>query len=389
MDLTNFPVLFLIGVFLLIGWSADVIGNFLKLPRVTLILVAGLMCGPSFLNVFPHQVADWFPDVAQIALAMVGFLLGTSFIGHDLKNRGRSIIGISLGKTIVAAGLVFVAVYAVSQNLVASLLLAGIAPASAPAATFDVIHEAESKGPLTDTILGIVAIDDIWGVSLFSVLLVFTETISGQGHASGELLKGLLEIGGAVLIGTIIGFPMAWLTGRVKTGEPTLLEASGFVFLCGGLAIYFDVSYLIACMVLGGIVANFAKHHTRPFHEIENASSPFLVIFFLLAGYEFDLASFKTMGLLGLVYVIARCIGFIVGGYSAAKLVGESDIIKKHIGWCLLPQAGVALGLALLAMERFPEIGQHILPLIIGTTIVFELIGPVITRRHLNQAGEC
>lgn len=388
MNLSSLPNLLLLGVFLLIGWSAHAIGSYFKIPRVTLILMAGLVCGPTVLDIFPHSVVQWFPDVAHLALAMVGFLLGENFVGHEIKKRGRTIIFISLGKTIAAAILVFFSVLAVTKNLILALLLAGIAPASAPAATFDVVHETKARGPLAKTILGVVAIDDAWGVILFSLLMILSKTFIGQNHLMDEIMAGMWDIGGAILIGTVIGLPMSWLTGRIKKGEPTLIEASGFVFLCGGLALMLDVSYLLACMTLGAVVANFAKHHTRPFHEIENASEPFMVIFFLLAGFEFNLTTFKTLGLLGGAYIIARSVGFIFGGYVAARIAYAPAVIKKHIGWCLLPQAGVALGLALLAAERFPEFCGNVLPLIVGTTIIFEFVGPMVTRWHLNKAGE-
>jgi len=388
MNLSDFPLLFLLGIFLLIGWSAHAVGKCLKIPRVTLLLLAGLICGPFALDIFPRNISQWFPDIAHMALAMVGFLLGSSFVKKEIKERGRTILYVSLGKTIAAALLVFPGVLAVSGNPALALLLAGIAPASAPAATVDVIHEARARGPLTKTVLGVVAIDDAWGVVLFSLLLVLAEASVGKGHLAEETMKGLWDIGGALLVGGTIGLPMSWLTGRIKKGEPSLLEASGFVFLCGGLAIFLKVSYLIACMALGAVVANFAKHHSRPFRDIGNASEPFMVIFFLLAGYEFDLSAFRVLGPLGGIYIIARITGFLVGGYAAANIARAPDTIKKHIGWCLFPQAGVALGLALMAMERFPERGMIVLPLIVGTTIVFEIIGPVVTKWHLHKAGE-
>ena len=388
MDYSNPPILLLLGIFLLIGWSAHTVGKFLKIPRVTLLLLAGLVCGPFVLDIFPQNIIQWFPDISHMALAMVGFLLGANFVKEEFEESGRAIIYISLGKTIAASLLVFVAVLIMKQNLALAFLLAGIAPASAPAATIDVIHESKAKGPLAKTVLGVVAIDDAWGVILFSIFIVFAEALCGKGHLVAGMLKGLWDIGGAIILGTIIGFPMSWLTGRITKGEPTLVEASGFVFLCGGLALLFDVSYLLACMVLGAIVANFAKHHSRPFRDIEDANEPFMIIFFLLAGYKFNISILYTLGSLGLVYIAARILGFITGGYIAARLANAPDIIKQSIGWCLFPQAGVALGLALLATENFPELGEYLLSLIVGTTIIFEIFGPVVTRWHLHKAGE-
>jgi Kef-type K+ transport system membrane component KefB len=382
------PDLVILGIFLLLGWAAHGLGKLLRLPRVTLLLIVGLVAGPSFLDVIPHELANWFPIVAHMALAMIGFLLGESFIGREIKERGRTVLYVSIGKTIGAGILVFIVVLLMQHDLSLALLLAGIAPASAPAATVDVIREGHAKGPLTKTVLGIVAIDDAWVIILYSLLLVVAEALCGKGQLLEKLLWGFWDVGGAFLLGVVVGIPMAWLTGRIKEGEPTLLEASGFVFLCGGLAFMLHVSYLLACMVLGATIANRAKHYTRPFRDIEGASEPFLVIFFLLAGYKFELAVLQTLGIVGLLYIVARSLGFVIGCRLSARLINAQRIVQEHVGWCLLPQAGVALGLALYTTERLPELGTFVLPLIVGTTIIFELIGPLITRYHLHKAGE-
>ena len=236
--------------------------------------------------------------------------------------------------------------------------------------------------------MGVVAIDDAWGILLFSLFLAATEVLVGQGSATTEIALGLWDVGGAVALGTLLGFPMAWVTGRLRKGEPALLEAAGFVFVCGGLATLLNVSYLLACMVLGGMVANRAKHYTRPFHAIEGASDPFLAVFFILAGYQLEFEALPQLGLLGLVYVVGRAAGLILGGRLGALYANAPPVVQQHVGWCLLPQAGVALGLVLLASERVPEVGKILLPLVIATTVIFELVGPLFTQRHLRMAGE-
>ena len=385
---TEPPELLILGTLLLIGWFAHGIGYFAHVPRVTILLLFGIVAGPSVLNLIPADVASWFPQVTHLALAMIGFLLGESFAGRGVKTSGQAVIQISIGETLGAALTVFVVAYLILGDVVIAMLLAGIAPASAPAATFDVIRENHAKGPLSKTLLGVVAIDDAWGVILFSILLVTAEALTGKGEPMAELFRGLWDVLGAILLGIVIGIPMAWLTGRIKKGEPSLLEAAGFVFICGGLALAFHVSYLLACIALGATVANRAKHHTRPFREIEGASEPFLVIFFLLAGYECDINTLAALSIIGGGYILARSAGLIIGGNLAAQRTNLPTVVKSRIGWCLLPQAGVALGLALLVSERLPQAGEIVLPLIIATTVVFEIAGPLITRWHLHKAGE-
>jgi Kef-type K+ transport system membrane component KefB len=189
-------------------------------------------------------------------------------------------------------------------------------------------------------------------------------------------------------LGIVLGIPMAWLTGRVRPGEPTLLEAAGFVFLCAGAALALDVSYLLACMALGTTVANRATHHLRPFRDIEGISDPFLTVFFFLAGYELDIPALLAVGLVGSGYFVARIAGRLLGAWIGAHLSHARPVVRRRIGWCLLPQAGVPLGLALHAAERLPSIGTVLLTVVIGTTVLFDLIGPLLTYRQLRLAGE-
>ncbi|TKB45613.1 sodium:proton exchanger [Thalassotalea mangrovi] len=382
------PELLVLGGLLLCGWVAHRLGGILHVPRVTLLLMLGILAGPSAFNIIPEDVAQLFPQVTHLALAMVGFLLGESLAGRDIKKSGAKVLTISIGETLGAAVLVFICVVLFTQDIILALLLAGIAPASAPAAILDVVREHRAKGPLTSTVLGVVAIDDAWGVIIFSLLLVIAEVMLGESTGFAELALGLWDVGGAILLGIGCGIPMAFFTGRLKKGEPSILEASGFVFITGGLALYLQVSYILACIVLGATVALRAKHHIRPFREIEGASEPFLVIFFLLAGYKCEIDLLTTIGLLGIVYIFARSAGLIIGGGFGARISGSSPQIQTKVGWCLLPQAGVALGLALLASERLPAYSEIILPLIVSTTVVFEIAGPLITQLQLKRSGE-
>ncbi|MCP4782984.1 MAG: sodium:proton exchanger [Fuerstiella sp.] len=381
-------MLVLVGGLLLAGYAAHLLGGRLHVPRVTLLILLGVVCGPYFLNIVPATMSGWFTYVAHFALAMVGFLLGEGFVGKKMKSLGWAVLTLPLTYVFCAAFLVFLATFAVEWSVVTALVLAGIAPSSAPAATVDVIRENHAAGQLAKTLLRVVAIDDAFGIVLFSLLLATAEGIVGERAATTEILLGLWEVVGALLLGVMLGLPMAWLTGRLRKGEPAILEAAGFVFLCGGLATLLDVSYLLACMVLGTVVANRAKHYTRPFHAIEGASDPFLAVFFVLAGFRLELDALTSVGLLGIAYILSRAAGLILGGRLGARIADAPPEVQKHIGWCLLPQAGVALGLALLAAEKLPEIGERLLPLIIASTVVFEVIGPISTQRHLRQAGE-
>ena len=380
--------LILIGSTLLLALAAHAVGQKVHVPRVTLLLLLGALAGPDLLDLLPDNADQSFSLITQLTLAMVGFLLGERMSARDLK-QGKEALIVSLAVTLLTAVAVILAVWAITGNLPAALLLGGIATATAPAATLDVLREAGANGPLTRLVFQVVAIDDAWGAILFSVLLVTAGLLLGNGDLTGPtaMLHGFWEVAGSVLLGMVLGFPMAWLTGRLRPGEPMLLESAGFVFVAAGLASWFGLSYLLTCMTLGIVVANRARHHVRPFRSIEGISEPFLALFFFMAGYQLDWLALPTLGALGLAYVLARIGGRLAGGYLGGLLAGSAPETRQRIGACLMPQAGVALGLALVATERLPELG-YILPLVIGATVVFELIGPPMTLLQLRKAGE-
>ncbi len=389
METPELPNIFVLGLFLMFGSSAYALARTFRLPRVTLLVISGLLVGPSVLDLVPEPIVELFPIMSYVALSMIAFRLGDAFVDLDFFKEGPRVFAISALKTIVASALVFAVAYAIRGDLVLALLLAGLAPASAPAATLDVISETNAKGPLTSTIVGVLAIDNVLGVTLFTALLIVAEVVSGRGEPTQELLAGLYEIGGAVVLGLAIGWLMARLAGRLRAGKVSLLQITGFVFLCAGLAYQIHVSYLLACIFLGATVAKTrAQPKKNIFVTVEEVSEPFLVIFFLLAGCELDLSALKELGLIGIAYVLARCLGFVIGGGLAARLVGAQPVVKAHIGWSLFPQAGVALGLAVITLERFPQLGQLLVSIIVSTTVVFELFGPTVTRWRLSQAEE-
>jgi Kef-type K+ transport system membrane component KefB len=381
-------ILITFGGLFLIGLLADLVGRKTPLPRVTLLLLCGFLIGPSVLDWLPEFTIAWFPVLTDIALAMIGFLLGEKLTRARLAKMGTAVLAMSIGEVLLTALLVFSVLSLFGAPVEIALLLAGIAPATAPAATLDVVREYRAKGRFTDTLLGIVAIDDAWGLLLFSLLLATAQAYSGQSGAADVLASGSWEIGGALLLGLVLGVPMAYLSGRVRPGEPSQAEALGIVLLCGGLAVWAGVSHILTSIVLGATVANLARHHERPFHAIEGIEWPFLILFFLLAGAALHVEAIGQVGLLGIAYITLRVAGRILGTRLGGWLSGTEPVTRRWIGLALLPQAGVAIGMALLASQRFPELKDTLLTVVLGSTVVFELLGPVMTRRVLARVGE-
>ncbi len=249
----------------------------------------------------------------------------------------------------------------------------------------DTVRENGSETGFSRTLLSVVAIDDAWALLLFGGVTAWLGTQVGADPVGSYTVLG--EVGGSVLLGVALGLPLAFLTGRVRPGEPTLLEALGVVFLSGGLAIWLRVSPILTAMVLGATVANLARHHTRPFHAIEGIEWPFMVLFFIFAGAALRLDSVELIGAIGVFYIVLRALGRILGGWAGSVIAGAPEVVRRWMGLALMPQAGIALGLALVSAERFPEEGKVILPVAIGATVVFELLGPLCTSYALFRSN--
>ncbi|MGD9851125.1 MAG: cation:proton antiporter [Nitrospirales bacterium] len=381
-------ILITLGALFLLGLFTELLGRHTFLPRVTLLLAAGFAIGPSGLNVLPDFGEDWFPIVTTIALSMMGFLVGHHMTLPSLRKRGKPVLWISIGEVLGAAVAMFLGLILLGFPPAVSLLLAGIAPASDPVAIIDVIREIKDNGEFSKTLESVVGIDDAWGLMIFSFLLAIAQTFYGEGNRWDIVLVGIWEIGGALLLGLLLGIPMAYLTGRLQPGEPTQIEALGIVLFCGGMAVWLHVSCILAGMALGATVANLATHHRRPFTAIEGIEWPFMILFFILAGAVLELESLRAVSWLGLAYILLRLIG-LVGGAWVGGILSEVPLVwQRWMGMALWPQAGVALGMALLAGQHLPELKEVILPVAIGSTIIFELIGPVMTRIALLKVGK-
>lgn len=370
-----------LGALFLAGLAADQFGRATRLPRVTALLLLGLLFGQSGFGILPEASAEWFAPLSYIALTMVAFLMGGELTRENLTRHGRAIFAISLcvvaGTTVVVwAGLTLMGV---EPGL--ALLLGAIATATAPAAISDVIHQSGIRNGFSETLTGIVAIDDVWGLIVFSLCLAIVHPFDGW---SGPVLAVGFDIGGAVLLGLAIGMPAAYLTGRLKPGEPLQTEAIGVVFITAGVSIWMEVSFLVAGMTAGTIIANFAKHHERTFNEIEHIEWPFMLLFFLLAGASLELDALWSLGWLTAAYVALRIVSRLVAGEIGARL-GHVPARERHAyGPALLPQAGVAVGMALVAAEAIPQWAATIMTLTVAATVVFEIIGPPVTLMALR-----
>lgn len=379
-----------LGSILLLALLASALAERLPLPRVTLLLLLGVISGPPVLDLIPDALVAQFGVIANITLLMVGFLIGGKLSHHSLAHGGRQVLLISLLAALGTVISVSLGLLLLGLAWPLATVLGCIATATAPTTVLDVVNQlAGGSGPrrrFADLLLGITALDDVWALLLFGIGLVLAR--AGQGDGTSPLLPLLWvcrELGGGALVGLVVGLPAALLTGRIRSGQPMLLEALGIVLLCGGLAVRFDVSYLTAAIAMGAVVANLARHHDYPFHAIEGIELPLMAVFFVLAGASLDLEGLRRIGVLGLAYVLLRSLGKVGGAATGARWAGSDALTRRWVGAALLPQAGVAVGMALVAADQLGDGSGPVLTIGIGSTVVFELVGGPLVRLALSR----
>lgn len=384
-NLDDYLFLLSLGGVLISGLVISAVGKKTRLPRVTLLLIFGVVIGKGGLDIIPIIFSNQFEIISEIALMMVGFLLGGRLTVISLKSYLSETIWISIAAAVITALIVTLALIFLGVPFELAVVLGCLASATDPAAILDVTQESSYTKSFKNLLLSIVALDDAWALMLFGLGIALVSSLNSVGVEHSALLMVAQDIGGAILIGLGIGFPAAYLTGRVKPGQPILSEALGAVFICGGLALWLGVSFLIASMVLGAVVGNFARHHEQPLHAIEGIEWPFMVIFFVLAGANLELRMLSSIGLICAVYIIFRIVGKMVGARIGGQFSKADRQTKKWMGVALLPQAGVAIGMALVASNFIPEHRQTLLAVAVLTTVLFEIIGPIFTRLALER----
>jgi len=380
-----------IGLGLLIGKGT----HLMKITGVVGYILTGIILGPDVLGALELTSTE-IETITNFALGFVAFIIGGELTLTLLKKQGKSIIGIILGESFGAFAVVFLGVYLLTRHAGEALIFAAMAPASAPAGAVAVIHEYKARGKLTNAILTVVGFDDGLAILIyaFAVALASVLISSGSFSVSNLLVMPVVEIGGALLLGGGIGVAASFVFKRLHDREETIAAALTVILITTGLAMYFELSLILACMALGMTVINVFPQDNRPvFRHVTDISLPVYVTFFVIAGVELHLDVLATVGLLGAIYIICRALGLVGGSYLGAAAGGAEPTVRDNIGFGILSQAGVAIGLALLASQKMAALGKDdlgamIVTTIAATTVVFEIIGPLSARFALQRAGE-
>lgn len=381
-----------IAVMLIAGYILARIAKKLRLPNVTGYIVAGIIIGPYCINIVPQSVIDGMSFLADIALAFIAFSTGEFFKLSTLKKNGGKNIVITIFEALLASILVFVIMYFVlGLSLPFSIVLGALASATAPASTMMTIRQTNSKGVFVDTLLQVVALDDVVGLVAFSVsIAVATASLAGSVSATDIILPIVYNIV-AFVVGGLLGLLMKVLISNRSTDNRLIIAVAIILGFCG-ICSLMDVSPLLGCMAMGTIYMNTAKDD-KLFKQLNYFTPPILLLFFVRSGANFKLDSLLSGGVamggmsllvIGIVYFFVRIIGKYAGSFLGCLVTKSDKRVRNYLGLALIPQAGVAIGLATLASRMIGgEIGSAMETIILASSVLYELIGPACAKLAL------
>ena len=389
------PVLSL-GVLLLCGYFAGRLAGLIRLPSITGYIVAGLVLGDSVVGLISHHATARLQPVTEVALAFIAITIGGEFQLPKLRRSGAKILVITVAEAFLAFAVVGGVLSLLGLDSRFALLLGGIAAATAPAATVVIVRELKVHGEFVDYLYGVVAFDDAIAVLLFSVILAMVTPLFGVAGADhGAVLHAVAEagteIGLSVLVGAAGSVFLHLIARRSPSDGARLVITVAVVFVVTAGALALELSPLLANMAFGALLINLSPSNRQLFMVLEPVTPPIFALFFILAGAELQLSVFAEVSvvILGLAYLAARFAGKFTGAYVGARVMGAPAAVRRYLGFCLFPQAGVAIGLALFlrgssmvatAGADVQRLVTQLVNIVLLSVFINELIGPLISR---------
>lgn len=365
------------------------VAKILHLPNVTGYLFAGLIIGPFMLGLIPESITENMNIISDIALGFIAFSIGSEFKISYFKRVGVTPIVIAFFEAFLAVIFVDTCLILIGVDTPFALVLGSIAAATAPAATVMVIKQYKAKGPVTETLLSVVAIDDAIALVLFGLSVAIAKSITTSGTSILEsVMIPLWEISFSIIGGLVLGFILTLLSRFFESRGNRLSLTVAFILLAIFLSNQYDGSALLMVMSLSAMYANLYKNVDTIMELTERATPPIYILFFVLSGSHLDLSILPSVGLIGTIYIVVRVFGKYIGAYLGSVIMHAEKNIRVYLGPALIPQAGVAIGLTFVAQTVVPEYGSSIRAIILCATLVYELIGPAITKISLEKAGE-
>jgi Kef-type K+ transport system membrane component KefB len=384
-----------VGFILVLALAGGHLVRLIRIPEVVGYFFVGLLMGPSFSQILTRDAVGALEFFSEIALGLILFSIGIIFDFDNLRRAGRDTLRLTLYVGVGTVVAVFATLILLNQSWPVALLLGAIAIEVSPIATILVLREANSEGPLTQTVYNVVALNNVVCLVAFGVATFVVRSFSA-GSDIRVLVRVLTEESvlliwsnaGAVALGVVLGYVLALWGRRVEEHGELLILTFGVLLIAVGGAHWLGVSAPIASMALGATLINLAPQARHLFDVLGRTDPPLYAIFFVLAGAHLQITSLLVIGIGGIGYTVARIAGKMIGAWAGARRIGAPSVVQKYLGVTLVAHAGVAIGLALQSQTVFPQYAEVIAAVILGSVLVNEVAGPVLTRIALAKAGE-
>lgn len=403
-ETNGIPILIAIALTLFFGVFAGRLVKKIRLPAIMGFILLGVVLGPSITGIISEEFASRLGFITDLALGFVAVSIGLELSIAQLKHQGSSLIQTVLWESLLTFTVVTLAIFAVTGRLPLAIMFGAVAVTTAPAGAVAVVQETKSRGPLTRTLLAVVGFDDVAAIVVFGFALAATKYLLSVELGMTEdlsvmhsLATPIIEIGLSLAIGAVVGFAIGILNRLLGKSRDVFIITLASVFLVSGLAEIMNISLVLTAMTIGVVVINTQPRNTaEQIGEHITEITPFMfVLFFALAGAHLDIAALPELGVVGVVYIAARSFGKITGCWAGSRL-GKADLkISKYLGMSILSQAGLSIGLALIAMQELAPLGEEaesiartVIVTITASSVVFELVGPALARFSLTRAGE-
>ena len=385
----NDVIIFDIGIIMLTALVFGRIVKHLKMPNVTGYLIAGLLLGPCCFNIITQEMVNGFSVASDIALGFIAFSIGNEFKLSYFKKVGIAPVIIACFESFGAVICVLVTCILLGFPLELSILLSAISAATAPAQTIMVVKQYNAKGPMTSMLMSVVAIDDATALIAFGFAATIVNSMeSGRGFSVLSALMPVYEVIISFVLGLFMTFVMMIYMKHFRKPANRLCVLVGIILITIWGSGLIGGSALLSCMALGAFMVNFSDE-IDAMTDVSNAfTPPLLMLFFTISGAGFVLSELKSIGIIGIVYVIMRVVGKVVGAYVSGKLTHQSKETCRYLGPTLMPQAGVALGLIIVAQKLVPQYGPSIRTVILCSTFIYSILGPSVAKWALTKAGE-
>jgi Kef-type K+ transport system membrane component KefB len=382
-----------VGLILMAALLAGHLAQLARVPEVTGYLLIGVIIGPSALDLISHQNITTLGFLSDVALGLILFNIGSIFEASNFRQVGPGVVRVTLWEATLAFVLVCLVLGFSGMALPLVLLLGVVAMETAPATTLMVLNEYDAEGPMTNRLLALVALNNMYVLVMFGVVtagLTFFDSAGQSWLTSGyRAVHGLLwTTVGSVALGALLGLLMDFWATRAKESGEAMILSIGAVLIGVGASRWFGLSPLISTLALGATVANASPQGDRLLRALGRADPPLYAAFFVLAGAELVPSSVLGLGLIGLGYTVARTVGKVAGARIGLRGQDVPDDVRRQLGYCLISSSSLAVGLTIQIRTAFPDYGATITGIVLAAVVIFEVVGPLLTRRALFATGE-